>query len=71
MVGVLAGQGLVGGSKGFPLIWSLAAAVWGTVAVVLAFATRRGGGRLLQTAALIWWFPFWAIAIEGIRFGLF
>jgi hypothetical protein len=71
IVGVLAAQGLVGGPKGFPAIWSLAAAIWGTVAVILAFVTRRSAGKPLQIAALIWWFPFWAIAIEAARFGLF
>jgi hypothetical protein len=71
VVGVLAGQGLVGGAKGFPLIWSLVAAGWGVGAVLLAFSTRRAASRFMQIAALVWWFLFWAIAIEGARFGLF
>jgi hypothetical protein len=71
IVGVLAAQGLVGGSKGAPLTWSLAASGWGIVAVILAIATRRSAARSIQIAALLWWIPFWLIAIEGGRFGLF
>ena len=69
--GVIAAQDLIGGDKGFPLRWSLVSVVWGIGAVLLGLLTRREASRFLRTTALIWWFPFWLIVIEGGRLGLF
>ena len=70
-LGIVAIQGGVEGEKGIPLPWAVAGGGWGIGAVLLAFATRREAPRILRITALIWWFPFWLIVIEGGRLGLF